>query len=147
MPSDLRPYRLAALVDGGAVVLSGLCLLHCLALPLLLALLPVFAAGVVGDERFHRWMLLAVVPSSALALASGWRRHRQWRLAFAAAAAVALMAFAAFGGGARYGERGETVLTVAGGLVLAFVHAANVRLGRRHSHRCAADSIMGAPDG
>lgn len=35
----------AALLDAGAVALSSLCLLHCLALPLLAAALPLFGTG------------------------------------------------------------------------------------------------------
>jgi len=64
-----------ALFDKIAVVLSGLCLLHCLLLPFLLAFLPFL--GQFGDDHFHAEMLIFVIPVSAIALFVGYRRHGQ----------------------------------------------------------------------
>ena len=41
-------------LDALAMLLSGLCLIHCLALPLLVAALPLAASSLVADERFHQ---------------------------------------------------------------------------------------------
>jgi hypothetical protein len=129
-------------MDAGAVFISGLCLVHCLALPLLLAALPLAAAGFVADESFHRWLLLAIVPTSALALVIGSRRHRHVSVLRLGAAAVALLAFAAFGGLYGLGEGWQTGLTVTGGLLLGAAHLSNLRLHRQthggHAHADAA---------
>ena len=54
-------------LDWAAVSASGLCLIHCLALPLLIAVLPSFG-GVVAGSATH-WVLLAfAVPVSLWAL-------------------------------------------------------------------------------
>jgi hypothetical protein len=63
--------------DRAALLLSGLCALHCLALPLLLPVLPWLAWWVERESAIHGWLLLAVVPLSAAALLRGLRRHRQ----------------------------------------------------------------------
>ena len=131
-------YALFSALDRGTMLLSGLCLIHCLALPIAVTLLPLAAANLFSDPRFHGWLLWAVVPTSALALFFGCRHHRDFRILFAGTIAVGIVAFAALGGSwAGFGERGETVLTVIGGLLLAAAHLANIRLHRHsavHAH-------------
>lgn len=122
----------APLFDSLAVTLSGLCLLHCLAGPLMLAALPVAGLGLLAQEGFHLWMLLAVVPSSLLALSLGCRAHRHWRLAAWAVAGLGLMVLAAGGGVLELiGEPAERVLTSTGGTLLAVTHVRNYRYCRR----------------
>jgi hypothetical protein len=138
-PDQAAPRtRFTAALDAGAMLISGLCLVHCLALPVLLALLPFAAASFVADESFHRWLLLAIVPTSALALVIGSRRHRHASVLRLGAGAVALLAVAAFGDLYGMSERWQTVLTVTGGLLLATAHLTNLRLHRQghegHSH-------------
>lgn len=117
-------------LDAMAMLFSGLCLLHCLALPLLIAILPLAFSSVVADERFHRWMLLGVVPTSVLALGWGWRRHHSNLVAVCGALGMVLMSYAAFAG---LSENGERVFTVSGALLLAVGHLRNYQL-RHHGH-------------
>ena len=63
-------------LDKTAVALSGLCLVHCLALPLLIAVFPVLGFTVVEHETFHQLILIVVIPTTAIALGVGCRRHR-----------------------------------------------------------------------
>ena len=128
------PYRL---LDGVGVGMSMLCLVHCLALPLLVAALPLIAASVVTSESFHVWMLVAIVPTSVLALGSGFRKHRQAMLFLPGVAGLCLIAAGAFGP-ALIGMPPwlDTALTVFGGLLLATAHVLNYLLlqaGRRHA--------------
>ena len=59
----------ATVVDGSAIVLSSLCLIHCLALPLLSAVLPV--AGVWAEaEWLHKAFVIAAIPFSLIGLSS-----------------------------------------------------------------------------
>lgn len=118
------------------MALSALCLVHCLALPLLLAVLPVLLGSFVSGEAFHRWMLLAVVPTSAWALIGGVGRHGVRAPLMIAAVGIALLTLAAFGG-SWFGlpESGDTGLTVVGGLLLAAAHSWNVAaLHHGHDH-------------
>ena len=111
----------AAALDMSAIGLSGLCLIHCLALPLLAAFLPV--AGVVGENEWvHRALVVVAVPVSLLALV---RNHD--RPGFALRFGVALTGIALLIAGALVEALHdfETILTVAGGLVLASAHLLN----------------------
>jgi hypothetical protein len=137
MTESSTPSTAVVALDATAVSLSALCLLHCLALPLLVALLPLASATFVADERFHRWMLWLVVPTTVVALWTGWRRHHRGGVVVLGAIGVSLIAFAAYGP-ALVGltETGDTVFTVIGALLLATAHVLNLRAqGRLHWHR------------
>ncbi len=135
-PADKSPETQGAL-DVLGVFFSGLCLVHCLALPLALTLLPLTAASMFVDPRFHLWMLVGVVPVSALALFVNVRRRRAYRTAAVGLLGVVLIAFAALAH--FYGELSEsyeTALTVIGASLLAAAHLRNFFAAHRdHGHR------------
>ena len=123
-------------------MLSALCLVHCLALPILIALLPLAASQWVADERFHRWMLLAIVPVSALALGWGCRQHRDKVVVSMGVVAVSLLCIAAFGESSpmHMSHFEGALLTIMGGTLLAAAHLRNMHLHRR-AHRRHAELV------
>ena len=63
--------------DHVAIALSTICIVHCLAVPVVVALLPVVALTYgLNDAAFHTLMLWFVVPSSVLGFAFGYHAHR-----------------------------------------------------------------------
>lgn len=113
-------------LDGAAAALSSLCLLHCLLLPLGLALAPAlngFVDSLLHGPVWVHWALLAVAaPVSVYALWRGMEAHgdtRPWK--------IALLGFLMMAGGAiAHGNLPlEPLLTVGGGLVVAFAHWRN----------------------
>ncbi|MBL4630111.1 MAG: MerC domain-containing protein [Paraglaciecola sp.] len=67
------------IADRSAVVLSTLCMIHCLVLPIILILLPALTSvAFFSDERFHAWLLYAVIPISVSAVVFGSLRYRNW---------------------------------------------------------------------
>lgn len=115
-------------LDGLSVGASLLCLIHCLALPILIAALPALARTLDLPEGFHLLVLAAAIPTSAVALAGGHRRHGALVPVFTGIAGLVLMTI-----GALFTSRAatETALTVAGSLLLAGAHIANWRLRTR----------------
>jgi len=122
------------LFDGLAIGASGLCLIHCLVLPAILVLAPTLAAFLAVPEEFHLWALGIAVPTSAIALFFGYRRHRTTLPALIVLPGIALLSLGAL---AAPEEWMETLLTVAGALLLAFGHALN---WRAMNHQSAAHS-------
>ena len=114
------------LLDMAAIGLSGLCLLHCLALPIIVAGLP-FLAG-LGDEHFHAEMLWIVLPISTLALALGYRRHRSLLVWQTGIPGMLLLVVGGTVAHSLYGLVADRALTLLGALVLAAAHYMNSRL-------------------
>lgn len=123
-----------------ALVLSAVCLVQCLALPVALTVLPAFAAGLLDHADFHQMMLLVAMPASLLAFAIGCRRHRRLDVAVLGGVGLALLVFAAFVVHA-WDRDLERYVTIAGGLVLAVAHIQNFRACRHsgcdHGERAA----------
>ncbi len=109
-------------LDGLAVCASAVCMIHCLALPLLLAALPMLTAWLDPGESFHRIILAFAIPTSALALIGGWRVHHALGPVLSGVIGLALMTTGIVFAGR---PSVETALSVTGSLMLAFAHVAN----------------------
>lgn len=116
--------KMARWFDGMAVGASALCLIHCLALPLVIAALPALAARLDLGEGFHLAVLAFALPVSGFALIEGWRRHRGVTPLVVGAVGLVLL-----GAGVAFEDMVavETGVTVAGSLLLAGAHMANWR--------------------
>lgn len=115
-------------LDKAAVALSGLCLLHCLALPLFLLLVPFL--GTMSLDRLHGQMLVVVIPVSVVALLLGFRRHRRRMVLLAGSVGMVLLIIGGTFAHNRLGITADRMLTIAGAVVLAFTHYRNSRLAR-----------------
>ena len=121
------PHR--NLLDGIAIAGSALCLIHCLALPLIIAWLPALSDWLSWPESVHLWILLAALPLSFFAL---WRhalcegRKVPFLLGMAG---LAIMASALLIEGSPL----EPFVTSIGAALLAAAHILNWR-GRRSCH-------------
>ena len=106
----------AAAIDGTAISLSGLCLLHCLALPLLSTTLPI--VGIWAEaEWLHKTFVVAALPFSLIALASN---RISWPAGLMIGSGFGFLAAGAF---VEAWHDYETQLTVIGGVLLAAGHA------------------------
>lgn len=109
----------ASALDGSAVGLSFMCLIHCLALPIFGAFLPL-AGALAEAEWIHKFLVLTALPITALAVL----RHTKSkvRLSFVAPAVLGLaLLFAA--GFVEALHEVETPLTIIGAVLLASAHA------------------------
>ena len=122
------------LIEGIAVGATIACLVHCLALPLLVAVIPVISTVLPIPEHFHMIALGLAVPATGGALFAGYRRHRLAAPLLAGTAGLVLLTL-----GATHWEATpfETPVTVFGSLCIAAAHLANWRY-RRASHLNAA---------
>lgn len=113
----------AATIDGLAISLSGLCLIHCLVLPILSASLPI--VGMWAEvEWLHKAFVVAAFPLSFLRLTS---KAANTAITALIVSGLWLLVAGAF---IEYLHDFETWLTVLGGTMLAAGHA----LGWRRAH-------------
>lgn len=110
--------------------LSGLCLVHCVALPLVSVLLP--GLGFAESDGVHLALLTLAAPLAIAVLAVGRRRHAaRWPLA-AGTGGLVLMGLALLAPT----EVAERVVAISGGAALIAAHVGNWRL--RHADCPAA---------
>lgn len=121
--------------DRLAALLSNLCVLHCVAIPLLILLLPagllagtLSVHGAHGPEWLHWSLILLALPVSLYALWQGFHlhgRHRPW--------VIATLGFVLMAGGALLHAQHmlEAGLTVAGGLLIGAAHWHNISVWQR----------------
>ena len=112
-------------LDGAAVALSALCLVHCLALPLVVVGLPFFAQ--FSEGHLHAQMLIIVIPLSIIALGIGFRRHRDLRIVAGGVLGMMLLVTGATFAHTQLGLSADRMFTIIGSLVLATAHWKNGR--------------------
>jgi drug/metabolite transporter (DMT)-like permease len=133
-----RPFRLMTVsryLDRIAISLSAICVVHCLAVPLIVAILPIAAISFGGDSHFHALMLWLVVPVSVAGLVMGYRVHGRLSLVALGVAGVLVVAAAATFGHEQWSPLAEVLVSVAGSLLLASAHWMNFVVVRKvHVH-------------
>jgi len=110
-------------LDGAAVGLSALCLIHCLALPLVVAGLPFLAQ--FSEGHLHAQMLVVVLPLSFIALGLGYRHHRNLKIVAAGAVGMLILTIGATVAHDTLGLAADRLFTIVGALVLATAHFYN----------------------
>jgi len=117
--------------DGLALTLSGLCIVHCLALPLAAVGLPFL--GLWAEAEWVHWgFVVAAVAASTAAFGPSFRERGAWPLIGLAGAGLILLMLGAAGWPR---ESAETPLTVLGGGLLAAAHVCNWRRAPAHPRR------------
>lgn len=121
--------------DQVAIALSAVCIVHCLAVPVLVAVLPIAALSFGNDQHFHGLMLWLVVPTSAVGFGLGYRLHRRAGIVAAGAVGILILWAAAAYGHTAWPEAAEILVSLVGSLLLGGAHWQNFRLVRRcHRH-------------
>ena len=116
---------LRARLDRIGVLLSGLCLIHCVAGLFLVGMLGV-GGGVLLNPDIHRWGLVFALVIGAATIGIGALRHGRFLPLAIGSIGLSLMAGAvAVGHGSE-----EVALTVCGVLLVATAHILNMR----HAH-------------
>lgn len=112
-------------LDRAAITVSVLCVVHCMAIPVALLIMPAVALIDVHHHWVHWGLLGLAAPLSAVAFGSGFTKHR--RLLVPALGALGLMLMA----GAvteLFGAAAESPVTIVGASLLAAAHWVNQRL-------------------
>lgn len=117
-------------LDSWAVTISGLCIVHCLALPVAALWLPL-AGSIAEVEWIHKLLVLIAIPVSSLAFLRRGLVASSKRIVALAATGFGLMLAAAF---IRALHDFETVLTVSGALMVACAHIWRWKRHRHYGH-------------
>lgn len=117
-------------IDRAAIWLSGLCLLHCLAVPLAFLLTPTFSAWLDATETQTHWALFGLaVPLSTIALYRGYQRQPNLLTVALGLVGLSLMLL---GVTHLLGDNLEITLTTAGVILVMVAHLRNLHAGHEH---------------
>ena len=120
--------------DSVGMALSLLCLIHCMAFPVLAAFAPAILANLPGDDSTHRTLLIGICFVGVLAFRSGYRVHRRVSILALFLTGMGLISLAAIMGQKLLSPLGETAITVCGSCLLVTAHWLN----RSFCRSCAA---------
>lgn len=103
------------------VACSGLCIIHCLALPLALAVgLPIAGLSMMTEESVHVVLITLIVALAVWAFPAGWRRHKRLLPLGIAGCGIALMLATTVAP-----QKLEVSLAVIAGVTLIAAHLSN----------------------
>jgi MerC mercury resistance protein len=118
------------------MIISGLCVLHCLAVPIVLILFPSLGLSIFPQEDITHVVLLAFILGVAgIAFVTGYRVHGQWRPVAWLVAGLAFVFFATFFVHNHMGHMWEPVFAIAGSICLIRAHYLNHQCKKcEHEH-------------
>ena len=127
IPRTKRP----AIWDRIGLTLSGLCVVHCLAVPVFLSVLPLWPLAEAMHVWVHPVFALLLLPTTAFAMVRGFQRHGRATIPLLLSAGL-LLVLAGSVSGLRGFEPGviETLVTLAGSGMLVTGHWKNWRADR-----------------
>ncbi|MBT3134440.1 MerC domain-containing protein [Alteromonas sp. ALT199] len=130
--------------DRLAMILSSLCVIHCLLTPILLISIPALASvSILNDETFHQILLFFVLPIGAFALSVGYLHHRSKWVVLAGAFGLTLLSSPLLVewlglGHEVLGENGEVIITVIASSIIVSAHIVNYRL-RKYTRKSTCE--------
>lgn len=113
--------------DRLGISLSGVCAVHCLALPVLLALLPLWPVAAQVHAWLHALFAIVIIPTTLAAMWYGYRRHGSTGTLSLLGIGLLVVLAALVVGHENGGLVSETVITLAGSSLLIFGHWRNWR--------------------
>ena len=130
---NLMNEKIGKWLDAAGVTASWACAVHCLALPLLVGVLPLVGLSFLLDETTERIFILVSILLAALSLLPAYfREHGKIRSVFLAAAGIGLIVLTHFF--LEENLAAKIVFLIAGAILLSAAHLINRRLCRE----CAA---------
>ncbi len=116
--------------DYAGITASAMCLVHCLAMPLLVVAFPMLAPG-EGHHALHDVLLAAITLPVLVSLVPAYRTHRDRLVLLLGTGGLASFLFAVFVAAPRFGESAETVFAVISSVLLVSAHLRNHRSCKR----------------
>ena len=122
----MKKYFSQEFVDNTGACLSFACAIHCIAMPLLVTVLPLIGLGFLASEPAELYLISGAILLAIGSLVWGVRHHRSWR------ALLILIVALAFIATSRTAVEGtfEVVFYSIGGIGLASAHLVNRHLCR-----------------
>jgi hypothetical protein len=114
--------------DTLGIAASLLCMVHCLAVPIVVMTLPTLGANVLHNDCTHYLLAFFVTVFCVTAVVPGYLRHSDKRVLAGMVGGLALVLFATFSSALMLGETWEMPLITIGNLLVVGAHVFNRKL-------------------
>lgn len=124
-------------LDYLGIVASTLCLIHCLAMPFIIAFLPFLGWQFLEGETAHHVLAAFVFAFALFAIVPGYLKHRKQAVLVFMLIGLGCVAFATFVAGPVFGEQTELPIITFGNLILVATHWRNrglCKCSHEHGH-------------
>jgi hypothetical protein len=111
--------------DNLGICASALCVVHCIATPVLISFSSVFAHFIPGEEKTHRTLAVGVATLGAIALVKGFRTHGRRRILGFMALGLGFIFAGAFYGDRLPSHLYEVAVTMTGSALMILAHRMN----------------------
>ena len=125
MTAELKQTAPASLADRIGIWMSALCVVHCVATPVLISMSAVFAHFLPGEESTHRTLATLVATVGAVALLRGFRMHGRRRILALMALGLAFIFLGAWFGDHLPSHMWEVLVTLTGSSLMIAAHRMN----------------------
>ncbi|MBS1996426.1 MAG: MerC domain-containing protein [Cyanobacteria bacterium SZAS LIN-2] len=119
------------LFDALGIVASAICMVHCLALPVIFAVLPMTSKW-LGQDNVHYLLAGWVLLFCLAAIVPGYLKHRQLNILICMLAGLSLVLAATFGLSFGISESLEVPMITVGNLLVIAAHWRNRSLSHAH---------------
>ena len=110
--------------DKIGIAISSLCLVHCIALPLIVMAFPFLE---LDHDHTHELFLVAIVAVVFIAFLPSYKKHGQKKILLFAGLGISSLLASIFAGHELGSEIGEHVLSIVGSLLLITAHVKNIK--------------------
>lgn len=125
-----------SLLDKIAIFGSFVCLVHCLALPLIVAALPFLGSSELLGHEQEQIITMAVLSLCLIAILPGYFKHKRKHVLLLLAGGLFFFLFATFAADQLFGEGSEVIASIPGSICMVFATLRNRSLsGCSHSLR------------
>lgn len=137
--SERQPRPRHTTWDQVGMIGSAICVIHCLATPLVVGLLSAVGLGFIGGELLHKVLVVPLLGVALLAFWPGYRHHGNKKILSSGAAGVLALLVAVFVLEPFHAHDLATATTVVGSVILIGAHGANWRVTSHHDPCCSTD--------
>jgi prepilin signal peptidase PulO-like enzyme (type II secretory pathway) len=137
-PESIKEHQSAVAIvslDNLGIAASSLCLVHCLAMPFVIAFLPLLGWQFLEGRPAHRILAFFVFSFAVFAVVPGYWKHKKTSVLLSMLFGLSLVLIATFTARQFMPERLELPLITLGNLILVATHWRNRALAEcRHNH-------------
>ena len=123
--------------DFAGVAISTICILHCIAVPLVLVLFPAIGSALVPHhDQTHAFLLIFIVGVAGFAFFTGYKVHGQKKPIIWMSVGVIIVTYATIFAHDHIGHKWEPIVAILGSLALMRAHILNHKCKECEAHTC-----------